>query len=128
MEFAAPAVGAFHRAADVEHDMEIHVRLSVELFYIQPSLAGIQLPVHMPQIISLDVLAMRVEFDAESDKWALVQAVQESFHDRPGAKFNVVEPREERRIDVFVRVEGGKGHGWQSNREPHRAGPGDIPH
>ena len=48
VELTDPGIRTFHGSADIDQQMQIHVRFGVELFDVQPLLPGENLPVHMP--------------------------------------------------------------------------------
>ena len=76
--------------------------------YVQPRLSvlpGEQFPVDVPRVVPRHVLVVRGELDAEPDVGAAVQAVHESFDDRPGPQLDRFEPREKRRVNQFPSVE-----------------------
>ena len=99
---------AGHRwPADVEQEVQVQVGIAVELLDIKPVLPGVEFPVDVSRVVPGHILMVRCELDREPDEWAAVQTLQEPFHDRPGAQFDVVEPREELRVSQLV----GVGHG-----------------
>ncbi len=101
MQFASPGVCTLHRPADVEHDVDIHVRFSVEFLHIQTPLTGVYLPIHMSQVVALYVFTMRIEFDAEAHERTTMQAMHEAFDDRLRPQLDIVESREEHGIYEF---------------------------
>ena len=102
LQFAAAGVGALHRSAHVQEQVQIHVRLGVVLLDVETLLPSEHFPVHVPQIVARDVLAMRRELDAETHVRAAVQAVQETLDHRPGPQLDTLQPGEKRRIDQFA--------------------------
>ena len=82
--------------------MAVEVGLGVVLLDVELVVAREQLPVQVPQIVARQILAMRGEFDRESDVRAAVQPVQKTLDDRARDQLEVVDLGEHDGIEVFV--------------------------
>src|SRR5205807_1895017 len=108
---------ARHRATDVQQDVQVQVRVAVEILDVEPMLPGEELPVNVPRVVPLHILVMRGELDAEPDVRAAMQTVQETFDDRPRTQLDAIEAREELGVGQFAGVD----HGFGSLRGSPRS-------
>ena len=106
--FVIAARAVAHRAADVEQEVAIEVRLLLELLDVVAIAARVDLPVDRRRSSPGMVLPVLGELDAEALERAAVQARQEPFDDRPRLQLERAEARDDRRIEklgVRARVE-----------------------
>jgi len=121
-------------AADVQHDVQIHVGLGIVLFHVESLLPSIQLPVDMPQIIALSVFPMRIELDTESHKRTAMQSMHKTFHNPVSTQLEAIELREQSRGRECFKCGGHQVFGFRFSDNSatlrifrHRVYPGGLP-
>ena len=95
-----------HRAADVEHQVAVEVRLLLELLDVVAIAARVDLPVDGGDVVAGNVLAVLGELDAEALERAAVQAGQQPFDDGPRLQLERAEARHDRRVEKRPIVRG----------------------
>ena len=71
VQLAAAGVGAAHRSAGVEQQVEVQVRVGVIFLDVEPIVPCVELPVQVAEVVAGSVLAVRGELDAQSPRYGL---------------------------------------------------------
>ena len=82
--------------------MAVEVGLGVVLLDVELVVAGIELPVQVPEVITRQILPVRGKLDREPDVGTSMQPVQEPLHHGAGDQLQIVDLRQHGRVQVLV--------------------------
>src|SRR5262249_34995678 len=88
-----------HRSADIEHDEDARIGLTLVELDVQPVGSPEDVPVDAADFVARHVLPVSGEIDAESHVGRPVKALHETFDNTSSYQFQILNPDQNLRVD-----------------------------